>query len=336
MATIAALMLYGCDRTTKPQTLEFCSVTPDSLTFDADHPTRQFILSNTGSSRITGAVTQYGEFVAETGVYYDLLPGQSDTVTVRFRPHQAGHRSVSLYTGCTATVHCEGEAEIVHTLYAVHCDTYVSQVAADSVFDLAPLLKVGWSGAAPPTGFETAFLRFDLYRLSDHYVSSAKLRLYHRGCAPGSAPLQVACGATQDTVNCPFANGHTLTGGYSIKASVREIGCGVGFEELDATDLLNGFLTGHYPIAGLLVVPVNAPGSGAHHWFDSAEGEFAPELVVDQVAPGRGRSNGFPTPAEIGRPAKTSSPLIKRRPASMTRRPPSRPAISQRESRDEE
>lgn len=278
----ALLIACGCGSSTSP-TLTSCSVTPTHLVFDAAHPVQSFVVANTGIHRLVGRALYLGDFYADRS--YDLLPGQKDTVTVQFRPRAAGHLSASIGTGCAAEVLCEGDAVSLRRQMVPLCDTYTTPAQPDQVFDLAPLLWVGDLGPAPPTGFEQAFLRFDLFVVPPSHVSRATLALYQNGCESDGTDLPMVCGATRDTVDCSTATATTLDQSFYVIDTVRPVDCTPGIVEFDVTSIVAAHLTGVDDIRGFVVMPVASGSAPSRHRFDSMEGPHRPVLTIDYFAP---------------------------------------------------
>jgi hypothetical protein len=84
--------------------LEDCAVTPVSLEFGTvsvgQTADRAFILTNTGSDTLTGAVLEScPDFLVMGDSGYHIAPGSQDTFTVRFEPGGGGRRSCTLALG---------------------------------------------------------------------------------------------------------------------------------------------------------------------------------------------------------------------------------------------
>jgi Transmembrane protein 131-like N-terminal len=86
-----------------PATLDFGSVTVGQVL------DRTFTVTNTGTRRLVGNLSEScADFAIEGLTGYDLAPGQSQTLTIRFLPNQTGPRSCTITaSGCPA-ISCTG------------------------------------------------------------------------------------------------------------------------------------------------------------------------------------------------------------------------------------
>jgi hypothetical protein len=187
-----------------------CDVSPASLDFGAvplgQMLDRTFTISNTGSTQLTGTVTSpCADFSIPGQSSYDVAPGGSATLIVRFRPSTAGSQScqVSVGSACgSLTCTGEGQEACVVTPRTLDFGQVRFHATADSAFTLRNASSGRLVGSIPSLnvlGF--SLLGSGAYDLGPGQEARFTIRFApttsHTGPYGGTVGLGTLCGSLE-------------------------------------------------------------------------------------------------------------------------------------------
>jgi thermitase len=159
------------------------NVTPSSLNFGSvyvgNSADLNLVVKNNGGGVLAGTATASAPYSITAGETYNLSPGQSQNVTVRFAPTSAG----TFATNVTFT----GGGDATVSVTGVGLPAAMVSVAPTSIVQ-GGTVTATWSGITTPTA--TDWIGLYPTGASDHYTSRISWQ-YTTGTASGSVPYPI-------------------------------------------------------------------------------------------------------------------------------------------------